>query len=197
MPYPSIGGSACGARVRPPLVVRSNNTYLGASFPPSTHPTFRERKVTPDLSNKYGNPWASIRWGNPGKTLDGNAVQLAPPFLVCSRTADLSTDWAAIDRTLAQGPPGPPPLASDAEDWATVNTACVTGPCGPISPCTTAGCWKAPRTSCRTGAFNASTKACSNPWPRRLDRAKPPGLRFLGAWPLPMLEDSPYADVTQ
>lgn len=39
---------------------------------------------------------------------------------ITDRYPDLPIDWAAIDRTLAQGPPGTPPLAPDAEDWAAV-----------------------------------------------------------------------------
>ena len=39
---------------------------------------------------------------------------------ITDRYPDLPIDWAAIDRTLAQGPPGTPSLAPDAEDWAAV-----------------------------------------------------------------------------
>ena len=52
----------------------------------------------------------------------GGVYSVSPAMrrAIADRYPDLPIDWAAIDRTLAQGPPGTPPLGSDAEDWATV-----------------------------------------------------------------------------
>jgi len=48
------------------------------------------------------------------------AVSNTTRSLFAARYPDLIIDWAAIDQTLAAGPPGSHPLSPDAWDWATV-----------------------------------------------------------------------------